>query len=402
MSIASGINFHGFGNFIIPLSEEFGWSYATISIVFSLARLESGMVGPLEGWAVDRLGPRRLMLIGLPLMGIGYIAMSRINSLAGFLFVYIFLIALGNSLGMSTPITAAVANWFNKKRGLAFGIMWSGVGLGGLFVPAIGWIISEYGWRDASMIVGIVIIIIGIPIASVMRHRPEQYGYFPDGQLPENTTPGATAQLPAAPDMSNDFTAREALRTSSFWYLSLSITARSLVSGGIGLHLVPYFVSLGASDVGAAALAGSVGLMSIPGRFGLSTLGDYINRRYVMVVSLGVMAVAIIFMARAQSVGGVIPALVVFAAAQGGISVIPQSLIADYFGRRSYATIQGFRSSIQMLGIIVGPVVSGFVFDQTQSYAGAFLGFSAAALVSMVLVFLARPPVRPARKFGSR
>ena len=402
MSIASGINFHGFGNFIIPLSEEFGWSYATISIVFSLARLESGMVGPLEGWAVDRLGPRRLMLIGLPLMGIGYIAMSRINSLAGFLFVYIFLIALGNSLGMSTPITAAVANWFNKKRGLAFGIMWSGVGLGGLFVPAIGWIISEYGWRDASMIVGIVIIIIGIPIASVMRHRPEQYGYFPDGQLPENTTPGATAQLPAAPDMSNDFTAREALRTSSFWYLSLSITARSLVSGRIGLHLVPYFVSLGASDVGAAALAGSVGLMSIPGRFGLSTLGDYINRRYVMVVSLGVMAVAIIFMARAQSVGGVIPALVVFAAAQGGISVIPQSLIADYFGRRSYATIQGFRSSIQMLGIIVGPVVSGFVFDQTQSYAGAFLGFSAAALVSMVLVFLARPPVRPARKFGSR
>jgi MFS family permease len=102
-------------------------------------------------------------------------------------------------------------------------------------------------------------------------------------------------------------------------------------------------------------------------------------------------------MARADSVRAVIPALVVFAAAQGGISVIPQSLIADYFGRRSYATIQGFRSSIQMLGIIVGPVVSGVVFDQTQSYTGAFLGFSAAALVSMVLVFMARPPVRPSR-----
>jgi MFS family permease len=204
-------------------------------------------------------------------------------------------------------------------------------------------------------------------------------------------------RAPVMPDLSNDFSAREALRTSSFWFLSLSITARSLVSGGIGLHLVPYFVSLGASDVSAAALAGSVGLMSIPGRFGLSTLGDYMNRRYVMVASLGVMAVAIIFMARAESVSGVIPALVVFSAAQGGISVIPQSLIADYFGRRAYATIQGFRSSIQMLGIIVGPVVSGIVFDQTQSYAGAFLGFSAAALVSMFLVFLARPPARPKR-----
>lgn len=397
MSIASGINFHGFGNFIIPLSEEFGWSYATISIVFSLARLESGMIGPVEGWAVDRLGPRRLMLIGLPLMGIGYIAMSQINSLAAFLFVYVFLIALGNSLGMSTPITAAAANWFNKKRGLAFGIMWSGVGLGGLFVPAVGWIVSEYGWRDAAMIVGIVIIIVGIPIASVMRHKPEQYGYYPDGQPPEDAPVGTMTRASVVPDLSNDFSAREALRTSSFWFLSLSITARSLVSGGIGLHLVPYFVSLGASDVSAAALAGSVGLMSIPGRFGLSTLGDYMNRRYVMVASLGVMAVAIIFMARADSVSGVIPALVVFSAAQGGISVIPQSLIADYFGRRAYATIQGFRSSIQMLGIIVGPVVSGIVFDQTQSYAGAFLGFSAAALVSMFLVFLARPPARPKR-----
>ena len=125
MSIGSGVNFHGFGNFIIPLSEEFGWSYATISIVFALARLESGLVGPLEGWAVDRLGPRRLMLIGLPLMGLGYIFMSRVSSLLTFMCVYIFLIALGNSLGMSTPITAAAANWFNRKRGLAFGIMWS-------------------------------------------------------------------------------------------------------------------------------------------------------------------------------------------------------------------------------------------------------------------------------------
>ena len=207
MSIASGINFHGFGNFIIPLSEEFGWSYATISIVFSLARLESGMIGPVEGWAVDRLGPRRLMLIGLPLMGIGYIAMSQINSLAAFLFVYIFLIALGNSLGMSTPITAAAANWFNKKRGLAFGIMWSGVGLGGLFVPAVGWIVSEYGWRDAAMIVGIVIIIVGIPIASVMRHRPEQYGYYPDGQPPEDAPVGTMTRAPVMPDLSNDFSA---------------------------------------------------------------------------------------------------------------------------------------------------------------------------------------------------
>ena len=394
MSIASGINFHGFGNFIIPLGDEFGWSRTTISVVFSVARLESGLIGPVEGWAVDRFGPRRLIAVGIPLMGIGYMAMSRVDGLLAFFFVYVFMIALGNSLGMSTPITASVANWFNRKRGLAFGIMWSGVGIGGLFVPALGWLVEGYGWRTAALMVGIFIAVLGVPVAMVMRHRPEPYGYYPDGIVPEEVRASGSARRPVLPDLSNDFTAREALQTSSFWYLTLSIMARSLVSGGIGLHLVPFFVDLGASSVTAAALAGSVGLMSIPGRFGLSALGDFINKRYVMVASLALMAVSIVFMARAPSVAAVIPILVAFSASQGGISVIPQSLIADYFGRRSYATIQGFRSTIQMAGIIAGPIISGYVFDTTGSYTIAFMAFSGAALVSMVLVFMAKAPVK--------
>ena len=397
MSITAGINFHGFGNFIIPLTNEFGWNRTTISGLFSLARMESGLLGPLEGWLVDRVGPRRLMIVGIPLMGVGYILMSRVNSLAAFFFVYIFAITLGNSLGMSTPMAASVANWFNRKRGLAFGIMWSGVGLGGFFVPAVGWLIAAYNWRIASIVIGVFIIVMGIPIAALMRHRPEPYGYMPDGEEPDTDDETGEVRRRQQPDLSQDFTAREALKTSSFWYLTLSIAARSLVSGGVGLHLVPYFVDLGASDVFAATLAGTVGVMSIPGRFGLSAVSDYLNRRYVMAVSLFLMAIAIVFMARATSVTQVLPFLVLYAAAQGGISVIPQSLIAEYFGRRAYATIQGFRGTIQMIGIIIGPLVSGYVFDTTGSYEWAFMGFGAASLVSLGLVLLMRPPKRPHR-----
>ena len=397
MSITAGINFHGFGNFIIPLTNEFGWNRTTISGLFSLARMESGLLGPLEGWLVDRVGPRRLMIVGIPLMGVGYILMSRVNSLAAFFFVYIFAITLGNSLGMSTPMAASVANWFNRKRGLAFGIMWSGVGLGGFFVPAVGWLIAAYNWRIASIVIGVFIIVMGIPIAALMRHRPEPYGYMPDGEEPDTDDETGEVRRRQQPDLSQDFTAREALMTSSFWYLTLSIAARSLVSGGVGLHLVPYFVDLGASDVFAATLAGAVGVLSIPGRFGLSAVSDYLNRRYVMAVSLFLMTIAIVFMARATSVTQVLPFLVLYAAAQGGISVIPQSLIAEYFGRRAYATIQGFRGTIQMIGIIIGPLVSGYVFDTTGSYEWAFMGFGAASLVSLGLVLLMRPPKRPHR-----
>ena len=397
MSITAGINFHGFGNFIIPLTNEFGWNRTTISGLFSLARMESGLLGPLEGWLVDRVGPRRLMIVGIPLMGVGYILMSRVNSLAAFFFVYIFAITLGNSLGMSTPMAASVANWFNRKRGLAFGIMWSGVGLGGFFVPAVGWLIAAYNWRVASIVIGVFIIVMGIPIAALMRHRPEPYGYMPDGEEPDAEDETGAVRRRQQPDLSQDFTAREALMTSSFWYLTLSIAARSLVSGGVGLHLVPYFVDLGASDVYAATLAGAVGVLSIPGRFGLSAVSDYLNRRYVMAVSLFLMTIAIVFMARATSVTQVLPFLVLYAAAQGGISVIPQSLIAEYFGRRAYATIQGFRGTIQMIGIIIGPLVSGYVFDTTGSYEWAFMGFGAASMVSLGLVLLMRPPKRPHR-----
>ena len=170
--------------------------------------------------------------------------------------------------------------------------------------------------------------------------------------------------------------------------------ARSLVTGGVGLHLVPYFIGLGATPIEAATYAGSVGVISIPGRFGLSYLGDYFNRRYMMAGSLLVMTFAIYLLAIADSLASSIPGLVVYSISQGGISVIPQAMIADYFGRKAFATIAGFRSSIQMLGIIIGPVVSGFVYDKTGNYEWAFMGFATASIVSMLLVFMARPPSR--------
>ena len=391
MAMSSGINFHGFGNFIIPLNREFGWNRTIVSSIVSLARLEAGFIGPIEGWVVDRIGPRKLMIIGIPIMGIGFVLLSRVTGLFTFMVVYILGVSLGNSVGMHTPASAAVANWFNKKRGLAFGIMWSGVGIGGLIVPALGWLIDEYGWRDASVYVGVFVTVVGIPIAMLMRHRPEQYGMLPDGERPnpsQITGAGGTIEV----DFSQDYTAGEALRTSSFWYLSLSIMSRSLVTGGVGLHLVPYFIGLGADPIEAATYAGSVGLMSIPGRFGLSYLGDYLNRRYVMSACLLMMTLSIILLARAESITGAIPAIIAYSIGQGGISVIPQALIADYFGRRAFATISGFRTTIQMIGIIIGPVISGYVYDSTGSYEKAFLGFAVASIVSMMLVLMARPP----------
>ena len=169
---------------------------------------------------------------------------------------------------------------------------------------------------------------------------------------------------------------------------------RMLSSGALSLHLVPYFDDLGASAVGAAALAGSVGLMSVPGRFGLGMLSDYVNRRYLMAGSLAVMAISFVFIARATTIAESVPALMVYSVAQGGVAVIPQTLLADYFGRRAFATIQGLRGMIQTAGVVSGPIFAGYVFDRTGSYEKAFVVFAAASAVSMVLVLMAFPPRR--------
>lgn len=392
MSLSAGITFHGFGNFVIPLSNEFGWSRTTISTVISIGKLQSGIFGPLEGWAVDKFGPRRLMFIGIPILGLGYVLLSTINTLAAFYVVYLLLITLGSNLSMGMPIIASVANWFKKRRGLAFGLAWSGVGLGGLFVPLIGWMVDQFGWRDTSLYIGIGLSIIGFPIASVIRHKPEQYGYLPDGESHPNRENKTAAEADMRLEREGDFNAKEALRSTAFWLISLSIAARMLSSSGLALHMIPYLSGLGASTIGAATLAGSVSLMSIPGRFGLGLLSDHINSRYLMAVCLAAITASFMFISQASTIIGTIPALMIYAVAQGGVAVIPQTMLADYFGRNSYATIQGLRGSIQMVGVLGGPILAGYIFDKTQSYKHAFELFAIATAISMVLMLMASPP----------
>ena len=135
--------------------------------------------------------------------------------------------------------------------------------------------------------------------------------------------------------------------------------------------------------------------MSIPGRFGLGLLSDHINSRYLMAVCLAAITASFMFISQASTIIGTIPALMIYAVAQGGVAVIPQTMLADYFGRNSYATIQGLRGLIQMVGVLGGPILAGYIFDRTQSYNHAFELFAIAAVISMVLMLMATPPQKP-------
>ncbi len=412
--LSSGLSFHGFGAFLPALEREFGWSRTAMSGVFSLARVESGLLGPIEGVLVDRLGPRRMMLIGIPLMGIGFILLSRVNSLPMFYLVFILGVTLGSSIGFGYPITTSVANWFKRKRGRAIGFQWTGHGFGGLLVPILSALIvggvlapnllgrelfsltvPTLGWRTTAILAGLLVFILGPPIAFVLRHRPEPYGYLPDGDTPEDARSHSEALARSTESLTEDFSARDALKTRAFWLIAISQALRQAVTGGMSVHFILFLTDNGITETTAAALFGLEAIMTNPGRLGLAWLGDAVDKRRLMTVSMGIMGVSVFLMGQTVlNLAFFIPFMLVYAVSWGGMSSMIVPLRADYFGRRNFATIQGFMSMVQMVGMVTGPLLTGVVVDVTGSYELAFQGFLIASLLGAVAIYLARPPAK--------
>jgi len=396
MAVSAGINFYGFSAFFLPLSEEFGWKRSVLSGVFSLSRLEGGLFGPLEGFLIDKFGPRTMMLFGVPLMGIGFIVFSQVNSLLSLYIIYIFLITLGSSLGTFSPVGAAVANWFVKKRSRAIGITMAGVAVGGaVCMPILGWLITDYGWRFTAVVSGIAILVLGVPVAFLMRQKPEQYGLLPDGASVSDTNKDAGSRESLGAQAEVALTAWQSLRTRTFWFLGISLTLRSLVTTGLTIHFVAMMVDRGFSLTIASSLLGSVALLSIVGRLGVAWLGDFLDKRYLLAVALGLMAVSLLGLALTEDRWLAAAILVVYAVGYGGAIVLPMAIQAEYFGRRSYATIRGLLGSVQTPGMLVGPVFAGLVYDITGSYVTAFLGFALAGLLAALLLLGVRKPASP-------
>ena len=393
-ALGAGLNFYGFSAFFLPLSVEFGWSRSALSGVFALARLEGGFLGPIEGFLIDKYGPRKMMFIGIPLMGLGFVLLAGVNSLLALYLVYIFTITLGSSLGTFAPATAAVANWFFRKRGRALGFVMSGVGIGGaLLLPVLGWWISVHGWRSAAIASGVLILTVGLPLAMVMRHRPEDYGLLPDGSGAANTVPGASHGTSRPRPVSGpEIGGLQSLKTTQFWFLGASLSLRAIVTTGFTIHFVAMMVDRGFTFVVASSLLGAVALVSLLGRIGISWLGDFVDKRYLLAGTLGVTSLTMLAMTQVETQPLLIGALALYAVAYGGSIVLPVSLQADYFGRKSFATIRGLMSTVQTVGTLIGPVFAGVVFDLTGDYLLAFAGFAVAGFVAMLLVAGIRRP----------
>ncbi len=383
----AGTVFYGFTVIFEPIAAEFGWSYTQISLAASLRGLEMGFLAPLVGFLADRLGPRRLILAGSVVAAGGLLLLSRTDNLATFYGAFV-LISIGLSTCSMTVLTAAVASWFRRRIGLATGIAISGFGLGGLMIPLLVQLVASYDWRVTVVLLAAGLVVVVAPLSLLFRHRPEQYGYLPDGAAsPEARFGFGDGAAPPATDDEPQVSVRQALKSRAFWTLALSFTSHALVVTAIITHVMPYFSSIGIARASASLIATAIPLSSIAGRLAFGWISDRFNPWRTTATGFGLLAVGLACFAAAPSAGlwVLVPFLVLFGTGYGGLNVMRASLLRDLFGRRTFGTLFGILMGVNMAGSIAGPALAGWAFDTWDSYGGVWLIFAFVPLLPMAV-----------------
>lgn len=387
-AVNTGLSYFGMSAYFPSFEREFGWSRTAISGAFSLARIESGLLGPMEGYVTDRLGPQRMMFIGLFLCVAGFLALSLVDSLTMLYAVIVLGIVLGSSLGYNMPISVLIAKVFRERRSLAFGIFRMGPGISGPMVPLVGWMIGLWGWRSAAVISGCILLVVGLPLACVINkiYSQEEAATQTGEALAGN--PKDSRQLSTDPQ----FTLIQAMRHRSFWLLSVAMGLRHLVTEGVSVHFVILLVDRGWSTEAASTLLGISALIGAPARIGMGWLGDLLDKRRLVMALLMALSVSVLLMG--YTAQGVVftTCMIIYSLAYGGLAALQEPIRADYFGTQAFATIQGMSRSVITAGTFLGPIIAGFFYDLTKSYTIAFGVFAVVSLLATVLMFLAKPP----------
>lgn len=401
-AIGSGLTFYGFTVFFLPISQSLGLNRAATSLVFSLSRAEGSVEGPVVGYLIDRLGPRKVLFAAAVMMGVGYILLSKVDSFITFLVVYMGIISLGFNAGVIHVPIAAANSWFARRRGLATGIIMACSGLGGaLIAPVLSSGIQHFGWRTTAFLSGLVILGILLPSSLVFRRSPESMGLLPDG---DNNRAGVDTEsaVTSAP-VPVDFRVGEALRTVTFWVLTAATCLRLAAYTGVIIHFVPIMVWKGTSEPRAAVLLGTLALLSVPVRVLLGWAGDRLSRARIIAAGCGAGAVALLLLNHAEP-GWEIWMVVVFLTIGESVGPLSWALIGDFFGRQHYATIRGAMTAFTGIAGAVVPVVAGMIFDTTQSYEMVLWITSALFALSAAVFAVLRPPrvKLPQDKAGTR
>lgn len=409
--LQAGLMQQAYGAYVSVLRADLGWSATALAFGYSLQPVQNGLLGPVQGWMIDRWGPRPVMRVGMLLFGGGFLAFSQVHSLITF-YIVLATMALGASLAGFMSIMTTIVQWFERRRATAMSMSQTGMSVGGMLVPIVAWSLTALGWRETAFISGLIVLCVGLPLTQVIRSDPEAYGLRPDGASPADdlpdtgtdTTAGtAEADATAAPVVERvNFTPRQALRTRAFWFISFGHGMALLVVSAVMVHLILHLEDERHFSLGeAAAVVSVMTLITAIGQVGGGILGDRFDKRIIAAVAMFGHSAGLLALAWGGSILWVVVFVFAHGTAWGMRGPLMQAMRADYFGRRHFGTIMGYSSLIISLGMVSGPIVAGLMADRFGNYQYGFTVLAIMAALGSIFFVFATPPTPPAAEPAS-
>ena len=394
--IGNGAISSGFPIFFEPIRQQLGIGYAQMSLVFSLARAEGGMGSPVVGWLVDKFGSRPLILIGGLTAGIGLVLLSMANTYLQLVLIFVFVVSMGKTAGLGQTLMATVNQWFIRRKAVAMStLMTAFAGGGAIVLPLLNLGISHLGWRETLRIMGLVIFLLTIPVALVIRSKPEDMGLRPDGDAaPRSADRTGGPERARTRQGSVEFTVRQALRTRTFWLMLFGVVTRVSATNAIIIHMFPILEDEGLTAQTAAIYVSIMFFLAIPLRFVMGVAGGKLSPRLLLFAGMNFGALALVALLIWDGTFAVVVFILALAVVEG-VSSVNWIMLGDYFGRSRFASLMGVMSMFHNVGLFVSPIFSGWVKDQTGSYDAVFVTFIPLYVVSAVLFGLATRPAPP-------
>jgi MFS family permease len=388
LAIASGLYF-SFPVFFVALLEEFGWSRGATAAAFSISSIVQGVLSPVVGMLVDRLGPRRVMLAGACLLGGACVLSSRVGSLWSLYLLVGVLAAAGVCAVSWVPSGALIARWFAERRGSMMGLAFSGMGAGVLVVgPLAQWLIAGHGWRAAYVVLGTGTLIALVPLIALGVRDAPAAAPGPAGADPE------PARQPAA-----GREVRDALRTPAFWALFFAYLCTPLGVFPVVTHQVAFAVDQGFPRLFVAGIFGLTGMFSVVGRIVFGIAADRIGRATSATISYGCTAVGTLCLLGLElwpHAAALYAYALFFGLGFGARGPIITAIASHLFPGRRFGVIYGIMSVGNGIGGAIAPWFGGAVHDVTGSYRIAFLVAVGFCALGSACFWLARPPRRAA------
>ena len=373
--------------FFLPVVKHFGWSRALFSLLAATAPLAAGFCSPAIGSLLDRYGERRIMIAGATMVALSFLALSRADSAAAF---FVIFIVLGVGITGSTiiPTALVITNWFRERRGLALGIAFAGIPLGGTGVTIFAsWIVQRSGFRAGYLAMAIPIVVVVIPLLALfMRTAPEAEETRPASGAPEAELSGLEV--------------REALGSRSFWMIAVAEVFFATAGVGLRVHLVPFLTGIGYSPTLAAEILGAMFIFSAIGSSMMGALADRLGGRVTLSLVFFAGAAGIAALLGASHLIAVGAFVVIFGLVRE-THIVP-IVITESLGAKRLGALLGLLALFTTFGFAAGPVIAGRIFDRTGSYTGALLLFVALAIISMLAMRATLPLAEEKARIAAR